>query len=280
MNEDNLLVESVEIDTLVNMVKMAYAFENWDKVLTLADQLLVKAKDCQCRQFPKTRAHRHFAYYYGYSHMMKGLAYQKLKEYSLSAQCVTAYSDLNWLNDSSEECMKVIEDFKLFAKGNALTLEVLTGNRAKYDEYVHFINDHPEEALSGMITILESAVFYSYNVDDNISKLLRLLPNPTYGEDRVTEAKYLSVYYMLALYNYKNKNFSQALDNTIHTLVESDKMCNDKYFKKAVALFEVLKTRATVSQLNEYSNILNKIVKGEMEVEKNTAYNNGLARNF
>ncbi|MNL76093.1 hypothetical protein D3C87_2020000 [compost metagenome] len=53
-------------------------------------------------------------------------------------------------------------------------------------------------------------------------------------------------------------------------MIQADKKNNDSYFKKSVALFEVLKSNASDSQLSEYSIILNKIFKGENEYEKST----------
>lgn len=43
---------------------------------------------------------------------MKGLAFQKLKQYSKSIECISFYSDLTWLDDSTEESAIVISFFK------------------------------------------------------------------------------------------------------------------------------------------------------------------------
>lgn len=273
MDEEILQDELIEIDTLVKMIKMAFSFENWTKVLDLSNQLIIKAKSTY-EQDSRPKMERHIAYYFGYSYLMKGLAYQKLKEYLLSSECITYYSDLNWLNDSSVESLTIIEDFKRFAKGNFLTLEILSGNNNKLDEYIQFLLDNPNEIISGLITILESAIVYSYNVDDKLSNLLNYVQRFSHDEEQVMGVKYLSVYYMHALYSYKLKKFTDALDSTIHTLIKSDKLDNDKYFKKSIALFEILKAYATVSHLKEYSSILNRIAKGEIEDEKDNYFSN------
>ncbi|KKO52358.1 hypothetical protein [Paenibacillus sp. DMB20] len=40
MLENTILVDEIDSDTLVSMIKMAYAFENWEKVISLSDDLL------------------------------------------------------------------------------------------------------------------------------------------------------------------------------------------------------------------------------------------------
>ncbi|MGM1047301.1 MAG: hypothetical protein ACQEXX_14270 [Bacillota bacterium] len=272
MLENDISIEPIEIDSLVSMIKMAYSFENWERVISLSTTLLDSVKDIRLEQSQliKTnkRLNRHISYYFGYSYLMKGLAHQKLKQYSKSIECVSYYADLSWLDDKTESAKIVIEDFHFFSRANSLTLEILTGNKYKMSEYIDYLENNSDQVLSGLITILESAIVHHFNIDNEISLLMRHVRDYSFYKEQVIASKYLSLQYMLALYNYLNKKYSYALDYTIHSLVASDKLNNDKYFKKSVALFEILKTHASVPQLTEYSNILNKIFKGEMENEE------------
>ncbi|MNB85595.1 hypothetical protein D3C75_325090 [compost metagenome] len=266
-----ILNEPEEIDTLVKMIKMAYAFDNWKKVLTLSNKLLNAANKILLTETKHlVKLDRHIAYYFGYSYLMKGLAFQKVEKYPNSFECIAHYSNLEWLDDETEECKKIINDFRSFAVANTLTLEILNGNRNKLKDYVTFLEENPDQILSGLITILESSLAFSYSVDEELASLMRHIKDPSHYEKQVISAKYLLLYYLLACYKYTNGICNEAVDLILHTMIQADKKNNDSYFKKSVALFEVLKSNASDSQLSEYSIILNKIFKGENEYEKST----------
>lgn len=271
MDEAIVLTDPVEMDTLVKMIKMAYAFENWEKVLILSTKLLDTAnKILQTEQKHLVKLDRHIAYYFGYSYLMKGLAFQKSEQYPKSFKCIAYYSNLDWLNDDTTECKKIIRDFKSFAKANGLTLEILSGNKSKLNDYVRFIVENPDQILSGLITILESALAFSYSVDNELSFLMHHIKDASHYKEQVVAAKYLSLHYLLACYKYTNGSYSEAVDLILHTIIHADKQNNDSYFKKSVALFEVLKPNSSVTQQNEYSIILNKIYEGGDNNEKST----------
>lgn len=261
-------IESIEVDSLIDLIKMAYAFENWEKVLTLSSSLLDFAMQVKNDRLG-VRTKRHLVYYFGYGHLMKGLAYQKLKQYSKSVECILLYADLSWLEDSSQESVTTIADFKLYAEANMLTVQILMGNKNKVHDYVEFLQSNPEQILSGIITLLESAILYSYNIDKQIDLLTPHIKDSSFYVEQVVASKYLSYKFLLAVYQYLNYSYASAIVNTLHNLIDSDKVKNDNFFKKSVTFFEVLRTKASESQLEQYSCILKRIFKGEIVNEEN-----------
>lgn len=264
MIDSNIPLNEIEIDTVVHMIKMAYSFENWEKVITLSENLLEMSSPTNNS---KARTKKPIVYYFGYSHLMKGLALQKLKAYKESMECVHLYSDLSWVDDN-QDSKYFIDSFQSFAKANLLTLQILMGSKEKLTEYLEFLLSNPEEILPGIITIIESALVHNFEVDDGISRLVSYISQYNHHNRTVRIACYLTVHYLLALYYCKNKKFAIALDYTLHNITLSDKLNNDRYFKKSIALFDVLKTHASVPQLTEYSHTLNSILKGEIEDEE------------
>ncbi|MED5017819.1 hypothetical protein P9847_10935 [Paenibacillus chibensis] len=272
MIEEEDAVEFIDIDILVNMVKMAFAMENWEEVISLSTRLLETAKVIASHPSKtsgeRIETKRHISYYFGYSYLMQGLAFQKLKQYALSIECIEYYRDLSWLNDSTDEAITIVEDFNKFAKANLLTLDILTGNRNKLPEYTEFLQQNPDQILSGLITILESAILYSYNVDHVLEPLRSHIRDASFYTEQVLATKYLSYSFMLALYYSLNDHTQEAIIISLHNLSLCDKLGNDKYFKKTIALFETIKIYASVSQLEEYSRILKIIFEGEISNEK------------
>ncbi|MWV42192.1 hypothetical protein GRF59_00980 [Paenibacillus sp. HJL G12] len=271
MNDRLTALSQIKIDTLVNMIKMAYAFENWEEVISLSESLLEIAnltkyseRQMQCSDSME----KPVVYYFGYSYLMKGLALQKLRAYTESIDCVIRYSDLSWVEDTNQENKYYTDSFKVFAKANLLTLEILLGNKDKLPDYIEVLHENEDEILPGLITVVESALVHDFNADLQITQLVPYISNYHHYNRPVRIAYYLTVHYLLALYHYKNKKYSDAINFTLHNLTISDRLGNDKYFKKSVALFELLKTHATVPQITEYSSILNSILKGEIENEE------------
>ncbi|MGM1044738.1 MAG: hypothetical protein ACQEXX_01190 [Bacillota bacterium] len=264
MLENNIPVDEIDIDTLVSMIKMAYAFDNWKQVISLSDDLLEKSTPDNKKILMK----KPLVYYFGYSHLMKGLALQKLKIYKESMACVHIYSDLNWI-DNSQEGKYYIDSFQTFAKANLLTLELLMGVSDKLPEYLDILIKNPDEALPGLITIIESALVHNFDVDKEISQLIPYISEYNHQNRPVRIAYYLTAHYLLALYYYKKRKYSNAIVFTLHNITESDKLSNDRYFKRSIALFDVLKAHASVPQMTEYSDKLHSILRRAIENEEN-----------
>lgn len=283
------LVGPVEIDTLISMLKMAYSFENWDKVISISVEVYRAAnriykEHIQHKSFGRQITHepmnRPLVYYFGYSYLMKGLAFQKLKLYGKAKECVAYYSDLNWLDDSSEVSQKTIADFHFFAEANMLALEVLTGNFDYLPRYVDFLLNNPQEVLPGLITIIETAITHGYHVDAEIDLLTNAERDFRTYDDRVESANYLFFKYLLSLYRFKQEDYTEAINTTLQIFTLSDKIGDDKCFKKAVALFEALRNHASVSQIEQYQDIQKTIFKGAIEDEEGINLRTHFGRNL
>ncbi|MCM3781482.1 hypothetical protein M3231_00695 [Neobacillus mesonae] len=279
MNDYNPYKEPLDLDTFVKLIKIKYSIENWDEVISLSGKLLDLAKEAYKEMSEQdSTSHvfdKHIIFYFGYSYLMTGLSYQKLRNYEKSKEYISFYADLDWLNDSTETGQRIIQDFKFFAATNTLTVDILNGNRDRMDEYVEFLNNNPAQVLPGLVTILESAINHHYNVDSEIAILSSHIENYEEYKERIVAGYYLSYHYLLAIYKHKDEKINEAIDITLHILVAADRLHNDKYFKKAISLFEILRKDCTIDQLKVCYDILNDIiVRGGMLNEKDTSFSN------
>lgn len=149
-----------------------------------------------------------------------------------------------------------------------LAFEILTGNLKKLPNYVEFLLNNPKEVLPGIISILEAALAYNVIVDHEIDLLLIHVNDFDTYENRVDSAYYLALYHLLALYRAKNKRFYEAIDYALHILAASDKLNDDKCFKKTIAFFDALRNHASPPQLETYQAIQKTILKGAIENEE------------
>lgn len=110
---------------------------------------------------------RPLVYYLGFNQLMKGLAYQKLGKYEISRDCVEQYAELGWVKDVGDlESQEIVEHFRMLAKANTYTLDLLQGKESVLPEYIQFLHENSaEEVIPGMITVLESATMHNYDIN-------------------------------------------------------------------------------------------------------------------
>lgn len=270
--------DPLDLDTIVSLMHVNYAIENWEEVLSFSDQLMVLAKEVH-EELVETDStshtfKQHIIYYFGYSHLMRGLSYQKLGDFDKAREYISFYANLDWLNDSSETSRYLIEHFKFFASANELQLDILDGNIERLPEYIQFLDNNSDQVLQGLTNIIRSANKFNYNVDAIITQLSKHVKGYTHYKDKVRASHYLSFQYELALYRNNNNDRSTAIDITLHILVVADRLGNDKYFKKAISLFEIIRKFGSVSQLKTCYTILNHIImRGDLPNEKGHSFN-------
>ena len=54
---------------------------------------------------------RPLVYYYGFSHLMRGLGLQKQGEYGQSGECISQYADLSWMTNLEERGYQIVDGF-------------------------------------------------------------------------------------------------------------------------------------------------------------------------
>lgn len=81
------ILKSLKPDIIVEMLDMAVAFENWNKVMERADMLYQcvqsiyeERQEYQSKGMlaPHIHTDRPLIYYYGFSHLMRGMAHQRM----------------------------------------------------------------------------------------------------------------------------------------------------------------------------------------------------------
>lgn len=271
------------VDSLIPMLRMAYSFENWDNLIVLADEMLNKVywpyQGKAKIQIPFME--KPLVYYLGYGNLMKGVAHQKKKQYIEAKVCIENYMNLHLFSDGSEGNKKIVDDFRFFAKANSFTVEILSGNAESLEDYALFIQQNPTETLPGLVTILECANTNNIEVDRIIEPLLDDIINLQHEDMNSTDCTYyLSILHLLSLYYYKNNHLVDAINITIQALIFSDKIDDDKQFKKSAALFEICRSYASPQQLSEYSIILKNYLLGVIENEESTSLDIVVARNY
>lgn len=282
---DALHLDDLRIDSLVDLLKVSYSLEDHDRMIEIADKLYHSAQDIYNKQKKNLKLGnkyiyqdriRHIIYYFGFSLLAKGIALQKKERYEESKQCIQIYSDLAWLNDGTEEANKEIEIFKLFAKANTFAVSLLEGRQEYLDPYVQFLGESRiEELLPGLMTILNSAIEHGYSVDSVLEHFEDAIRDAVEICSKKGEAIYLAkFYYRLSLYQFKMKQYKIAVRNTLKALAGSDTFGDIAEFKKCIVLFESFRSHADAEQQQQFTAIMNKILREELKNEKGISFDN------
>ncbi|WP_068497161.1 helix-turn-helix domain-containing protein [Paenibacillus kribbensis] len=208
----NLLPEHYQLEAIHKITNIYFYLHKWDEVEKYGHELKELAyviyTNQQIRKEKRRattwlHAERHLVFYYGYGFLSVSTALQK-KGYIKEARAeLEGYADLSWFKGLDSEGEADVKQFRLWAKANSYTLDLLIGKKDILPAYITFLEDHPEEISSGLVTILETANRYDFDVDSIIDKYSEQIKRLQDSKDVKQLTYYYSYMYQLAIYHYK-----------------------------------------------------------------------------
>ncbi|KAF6637273.1 DNA-binding protein, partial [Paenibacillus sp. EKM208P] len=153
---NSAVLESVsDINLLTDMLRAEFSLEDWDAMVHIADKLYLSIRtlydENQLRQAkgqPKIdtkKLKRSVAFYFGYAMVAKGIALQKMGDYTAARDCIEKYTELGWIYGLDEEGQADVAHFRMLARANTYVLDLLEGKMDTLPEYVQFIHQSEEE---------------------------------------------------------------------------------------------------------------------------------------
>jgi tetratricopeptide (TPR) repeat protein len=261
------ILKSLKPDIIVEMLDMAVAFENWNKVMERAD-MLYQCVQCIHEErlkhrtkglpLPYIHTERPLIYYHGFSLQMRGMAHQKLGQMDQARMCIDQYAELGWI-ELDEVGMQVVQEFRHRAQANRYALEIEAGHAELLEEYVNFLLEHPDECIAGLRTIVGAAVRYRWQID----RVLHMIASQVQGSGREIDSSNNDDMYHYcfrrALYEQGMGRQKKAVEFILQALRLADELEMNPYFKKCAALLESLREDATVEQIGRYRAFLEEI---------------------
>ncbi|MET3210932.1 UNVERIFIED_CONTAM: hypothetical protein ABIC26_003895 [Paenibacillus sp. PvR008] len=170
---------------------------------------------------------------YGYEFLSVSTALQKKGCIKEARAELEGYADLSWFKGLDLEGEADVEQFRLWAKANSYTLDLLLGNRDILPEYLTFLENHPEEVSFGLITILEAANKYNFDIDSIIDKYSERIKRLQESEDVKQMTYYYCYMYQLAIYHYSCGRILKGQKGTLNYLSLSK---HRNWFKPPVSM--------------------------------------------
>ncbi|MFB6367723.1 helix-turn-helix domain-containing protein [Paenibacillus elgii] len=254
------LPENLQLDGLTKLVKVCFTLQKWDKVQQYADELKELAEtqyELQKRGYSSEPLfERPLVYYYGMGSLLKGVALERQELYEPAAEYVRKYADLGWFEYLNDAGKKVVEDFKVFAKANSYTLDVLMGKESVIAEYAAYLVDHPDEILAGLVTILKSANKYGFCIDKVLLLFSDRIDYFDTLQDMIGMDQHVRFRHQKALYEFSKERFKDGIEETLHCLVLAFRTRRYEDCIRCSVLFEKYRRYASEEQTKRYQTIM------------------------
>ncbi|WP_188066645.1 helix-turn-helix domain-containing protein [Brevibacillus brevis] len=243
----NRLPENYQLDALFQLARVCYALQKRNKSGEYGDELRLLAETVYIHELDRLKRNRkgeplkterHLVYYYGMGHLYKGAALEMQGLYEEAKQHVKGYADLGWFGLLDEVGRKDVERFKVWAKANSYTLEVLSGDTDVLEEYVDYLESLSTiDVLAGLNAIMKSANTYHFYVDE----ILERFASQIASFDQFTEAigldRHLRFRYQMAIYEFGKGRIERGIEETIYCLSLADLMNRHDETLTYIALF-------------------------------------------
>lgn len=260
-------LEASDLDAIISQLKNTFSFGDWDKIILLSERL-IKSVDF-IRNISKItgttfgQAERSLMYYYGFAYMATGTAYQKKGFYAEARECILKYGEWSWVVDPQPEDCTWMDYWTRISEINLVVIELLMGKPDALRQIVDYMFAHPEDALAGMITILEAANQNNLNVDTVLAEIPSDFWKNDSSDGVVNMSYQYKFFYQLSLYEVKRNSLHSSLGNILQAMKLADKMKNVEDFKACLEIYESLKDQATPQQEKEYQRILKGAIRHE-----------------
>ncbi|WP_187355198.1 helix-turn-helix domain-containing protein [Paenibacillus tengchongensis] len=181
------LDEFNRLDALESLVHVYASLHDWDKVDTLAQEILHLATtlyEMQYRSDGRTNSPRKDSKgprkplyrYILYANLSRSTAFEEKGDYTTALSLVQHYTDARWIKENNQEAKRVITQFQEWGKANTYLYRVLDGQRDVVEEYAEYVSAKENEIFIALFRILESANRYHWDVDHIIERFSSSIP--------------------------------------------------------------------------------------------------------
>ncbi|QWU15214.1 hypothetical protein SAMN04487895_108130 [Paenibacillus sophorae] len=236
------------LEALIILVKIYFSTHNWERIAILADELL-KQSQAVYEEWERSkrasvpsrvepiRLQRSLIFYYGQGYLCKATALQKMGRYDEAKKAIDCYADLSWLGPINDEDKQEIQKYKSWATANSYTQDILMGRQESLEAYVDFLRNHPEEILSGLVTIVQSANKYHFSIDWIINEFAESISGFDQFTDVVNMERRLRFAIQYSIYCVRRGKMKEGMESCLKALELSSKTNSETYFGDLIKEF-------------------------------------------
>lgn len=267
------LDEMDQLSALQALVNVYLSLHDWDKVDALASRMGSKAALQYRHEHRKTARRtaqkqpaRPLCFYILYSNLLRAAACEERGDYEQALHYVSLYSEMGWVKESSEEVLRIKEQFREWAEANTYLYRLMSGQTEVLADYVEFIAVRENEILPGLIKIMQAANRFHFNADEIIERLQPQLEikeqKSSLGKfnSQVTADKFLMLHYEMAVYYLTAQRYDIGITYLFQCLESSVRINSDSSIVQCVGLFEQYRHLASEEDRERYKILISEVL--------------------
>lgn len=263
------LDEADQLDALLALAKTYLSLQRWSKAEVLAEELGRKAfiqyqnqhqatgRSAACKEPQKP-----LCYYILYAQLLLSAVSHERGDYEQAIHYASLYADMSWIQEETESVRQIKEQFKEWSKANTYRHRLMAGQQEVLPDYVEYISDREQEILPALLTIMQAANRYRFNVDGIIERFrdpFDLQNQPVMPGEYIAQAASESnamLLYELAAYYVHAQCYKTAIHYTLKALESSVALHNGRSVLRCVGLFEESRHVASPEELLQYKTLI------------------------
>lgn len=263
------LSKYLQLDALLQIGSHYRKLHKWEEVGKYSDELmelanlifnqeLFKKKQDNSEGVEMFNQERHLVIYYGEAFLLKAESLEKQGLHEQAKEFLSSYGNLSRFELVDKSGKLEIEKFRKLALINMCRLDILIGNTTILADFVEYLEEHPDELLSSLVTIIESANIHGFLIDTILKRFSVEINSFHNYHDLINVERHLQFRYQLAVYNFTNKRPNSGVTEILKGMTLSTLLDSSKDLLRCVALFEAYRYLASPQQEREFKRILGK----------------------
>ncbi|WP_159081915.1 helix-turn-helix domain-containing protein [Paenibacillus sp. CAA11] len=231
LNYRKRLPEPLALDGLLMLAEMYYLKQQWGDMELMTDELIelsqavykFSGSESQELYQPKYP----LIYYYGQAYLLKAGSFENRGMFKQAKKWIEHYKDLSWFQGLNDLGKSAVHLFSSYAEANLMSIEIKMGNVQAIPRYINYLKDHPSEIMEGLVTLLESALKYSFEIDSLLELFAEELEtyncfNPTTLKKQYKEhfslRRYENFCRVYSEYCFKTMNYDEGAKYNLYRL--------------------------------------------------------------
>lgn len=251
----SLLPNRIKLDALLRISNLYYELGKYIEMEETADELFVvssrlyeqvRSGDQEaCENEPRPLKIHPLVFYYGSALLHKQLSLIQQGRYEEAKPYSERYGNLDEFEVMDEVGRKEVENFKVFALGNTLDLELKLGNFSILPLYSEYMDRYPNEKALCLLNMVEAANQYKTDIDRILEE--RYVPFNTYMAQRtnnyypeqIVRSTFANLHYHLAVYYNRRGRRSESAAHVRSCWQLSQEMNNQQHFRQLASLLSL-----------------------------------------
>lgn len=266
------LDEGQQLEAYVELINVNSSLNRWNKVKSLAEKMLQQAmaqyKYGKSPNYKKVLKQKQpIIFYILYAYLSIENFYSEEGDFDKALHFVSLYHEPDWIVETNEEELVILEQFKEWAIANRLLYRLMSGQVDALTEYVEYVAERESEIFTALCNIMIVANLYRLNVDHILERFKNYL---VYKEQRnhiakvssqVTLSRFTRLLTELGIYYINSKQFKKGIEYILESLQNCIAINSSNGMLRCMGIFEEFRQFATDEALMKFKKLVSEVQK-------------------